>query len=200
MTAMQSRMEPEHPAAGRTEAAAAVEPRSRVNPMMWLLIASELAVFGAALLGYAFARAKDPSGFLAAQNELDRFAGAVNTVALLTSGLLAALAVEARAAGLRSRARQLLAGAGALGVVFLAVKAQEYAVEIGNGHGLDDGGFVTLYFLITGFHAAHVVLGLVILGIVAWWDDLDNIETGAAFWHMVDLVWVIVFPCLYLMR
>jgi heme/copper-type cytochrome/quinol oxidase subunit 3 len=148
MTAMQSRMEPEHPAAGRTEAAAAVEPRSRVNPMMWLLIASELAVFGAALLGYAFARAKDPSGFLAAQNELDRFAGAVNTVALLTSGLLAALAVEARAAGLRSRARQLLAGAGALGVVFLAVKAQEYAVEIGNGHGLDDGGFVTLYFLI----------------------------------------------------
>lgn len=183
-----------------TSGHAMADPRSHVNPMMWILIASELAVFGAALLGFAFARAKDPSGFLAAQNELDRLAGAANTVALLTSGLLAALAVEARAAGLRSTARKFLAGAGALGVVFLAVKAHEYTIEIGNGHGLDDGGFFTLYFLITGFHAAHVALGLVILGIVAWLDDLENIETGAAFWHMVDLVWIIVFPCLYLLR
>lgn len=173
---------------------------SGVNPMMWLLIASELAVFGMTLIGYAGVRFKDPAGFLAAQNELDRVAGAINTAVLLTSGLFAALAVEARKCGLRSRARQMLAAAGTLGVVFLVVKAREYAVEIGHGRGLDDGGFFTLYFLITGFHAAHVVLGLVILAIVAVWDDIENIETGAAFWHMVDLIWVIVFPCLYLMR
>lgn len=172
----------------------------RVNPMMWLLIASELAVFGMALVGYAGARMKEPAAFLAAQNELDRFAGAVNTAILLTSGLLAALAVEARAVGLRQRTRGFLAGASTLGVLFLLLKAKEYAVEIAAGHDLDEGGFFTLYFLITGFHAAHVVLGLVILAIVAVYDDIENIETGVAFWHMVDLVWVLVFPCLYLMR
>ncbi len=172
----------------------------RVNPMMWLLIASELAVFGLALLGFAGARWKDPAGFLAAQNELDRFAGAVNTAVLLTSGLLAAMAVEAREAGQRKHTRVCLVGAGGLGLLFLVVKAREYATEIGRGHGLDEGGFFTLYFLITGFHAAHVVLGLVILALVAVWDDIDNVETGTAFWHMVDLVWVLVFPCLYLMR
>lgn len=180
--------------------AAASEHASRVNPMMWLLIASELAVFGMALVGYAGVRLQDPGGFLAAQAELDRWAGAANTAVLLTSGLFAALAVEARSHGLRSRSRWLLGAAGLLGVVFLGIKGHEYAAEIGRGHGLDDGGFVTLYFLITGFHAAHVVLGLVILAIVAVCDDIENVETGAAFWHMVDLIWVVVFPCLYLMR
>lgn len=194
---------PSPPGAARETPAAGAPPpadAAGVNPMMWLLIASELAVFGLALAGYAEARFKDPAGFLSAQNELDRLAGAVNTAVLLTSGLFAALAVEARVAGLRTRARGLLAAAGLLGIAFLVVKANEYAVEMSRGRSLDDGGFFTLYFLITGFHAAHVVLGLVILGVVAVWDDVDNVATGAAFWHMVDMIWVIVFPCLYLMR
>ena len=96
--------------------------------------------------------------------------------------------------------QQQIAAAGLLGVVFLVVKANEYATEIAAGHGLGEGGFWTLYFLITGFHAIHVVFGIVILAIVARFDDVEHVETGTAFWHMVDLVWVIVFPCLYLMR
>lgn len=185
-----------------TREAAVASPAERLpgNPMMWLLIASELLVFGLGLISYAGARAFDHAGFLAAQNELDRFAGTVNTAVLLTSGLFAALAVEARESGRRSLARGMLSLAALLGVVFLIVKAQEYGVEIANGHGLDDGGFFTFYFLITGFHAAHVVFGIVILGVVAWLDDAEHIETGTAFWHMVDLVWVVVFPCLYLLR
>lgn len=168
--------------------------------MMWLLIASELLVFGGALFYYAVVRAQDPAGFLEAQNELDRLAGTINTAVLLTSGLFAALAVEARAQSLRTQARLHLAAAAALGIVFLAVKAREYAAEIANGHGLGEPGFYQLYFLITGFHAAHVVFGLAVLGIVSLYDDLENIETGAAFWHMVDLIWIVVFPCLYLLR
>jgi nitric oxide reductase NorE protein len=88
----------------------------------------------------------------------------------------------------------------ALGAVFLAVKAVEYAAEIDAGWGLGSGGFVTLYFLVTGFHALHVVMGIAILAIVAHSARSGAVETGAAFWHMVDLVWLLVFPTVYLVR
>ncbi|WP_342394861.1 cytochrome c oxidase subunit 3 family protein [Rhodoblastus sp.] len=170
------------------------------NPLMWVLIASELAVFGLALMGYAGARAKDPAGFAAAQDQLDRLAGTVNTAALLTSGLFAALANEARRKGLRRRARWCLAGAGVLGIVFLVVKGLEYSSELAAGNDIDSSPFFTLYFLVTGFHALHVVLGLAIMATVARFDTVENIESGTAFWHMVDLVWIMVFPCFYLLR
>ena len=170
------------------------------HPLMWVLIVSELLVFGAALIGYAAARTQYPSGFTAAHNEHDRLAGTLNTAVLLTSGLFAALAVEAARQGRVRVLRGWLAAAGLLGLVFLVVKAIEYAAEFGAGHGLETPGFFMLYFLITGFHALHVVAGLVILGIAALWPSRDTVETVAAFWHMVDLVWVVVFPCLYLLR
>lgn len=177
-------------------------PLSRLpgNPLMWVLIASELAVFGAGLLGYSGARLRDPAGFLAAQNHLDRVAGVINTAVLITSGLLAALAVEARKAGRRTAARGRIITAAALGAVFLAVKFTEYGRELGAGFDIDSGGFFTLYYLITGFHALHVLLGMVILAVVARHDSLPNYETGAAFWHMVDLIWIVVFPIIYLLR
>jgi nitric oxide reductase NorE protein len=170
------------------------------NPLMWVLIASELAVFGLALFGFAAARSRDPAGFATAQDQLDRLTGTINTAALLTSGLFAALANVARAAGRRGLARLWLGCAGALGLLFLIVKAGEYGREFAAGHDIDSSPFFTLYFLVTGFHALHVVLGLVILGLVAWFDSLDNVETGTAFWHMVDLVWIVIFPCFYLLR
>ncbi|TAN46954.1 MAG: cytochrome c oxidase subunit 3 family protein, partial [Rhodospirillales bacterium] len=68
------------------------------------------------------------------------------------------------------------------------------------GHNLESDSFFTLFYLITGFHAAHVVLGLVILGIVSVHDSLENLKTGTAFWHMVDLIWLIIFPTIYLVR
>lgn len=170
------------------------------HPLMWVLIASELAVFGLALLGYAGARARDPSGFAAAQDQLDRLAGTINTAALLTSGLFAALADVAIQSGLRARARKMLAAAGALGVAFLVVKGFEYAREIAAGNDIESHPFFTLYFLVTGFHALHVALGLVILAVVGKLATPAAIETGTAFWHMVDLVWVLVFPCFYLLR
>ncbi len=170
------------------------------NPLMWVLIGSELAVFGGALIGYAGARARDPAGFAADQDQLSRLAGLINTAVLLTSGLFAALANVAAHEGRRAAARFWLGLAGALGVVFLVVKAREYGVELAAGHDLDSSPFFTLYFLVTGFHALHVVLGLVILLLVAHFDSPDNIETGTAFWHMVDLVWILVFPSFYLLR
>jgi len=168
--------------------------------MMWVLIASELLVFGAALLAFLGVRATDPVGFAADQALLDRTAGAVNTIVLVTSGLFAALAVTAREKGDRLAARGWLLAASFLGLVFLAVKGVEYWGKAQAGIGIESSPFFTFYFLITGFHAAHVVAGVGILGLVALYDSHRNMETAAAFWHMVDLVWVLLFPIIYLMR
>lgn len=170
------------------------------NPIMWVLIISELLIFGAFLGGFAGARILEPAVFADSQGRLDGLAGGLNTLVLVTSGLFAALAVHARAAGAIPRARLWLGGAGALGVVFLAVKGVEYADKAAHGIGLETNTFFTLYYLMTGFHAMHVVMGLIVLGIVAWKCSLENLETGAAFWHMVDLIWVLIYPIVYLIH
>lgn len=170
------------------------------NPMMWVLIVSELLVFGAGLLAFSGARLASLAAFAEAQSQLDRFSGLINVMVLLTSGLFAALAVQAIREGAKVVARWHLALAAVLGVVFLVFKIMEYRAEFEAGIGIDSGTFFTLYFLITGFHALHVVLGILILGIVGLFPSRENIETGAAFWHMVDLVWLLVFPVLYLIR
>ncbi len=170
------------------------------NPLLWILIISELLVFGAFFLGYGVDRALHAAAFRAAQAELDVRLGGMNTIVLVTSGWLAAKALAARKAGLRGQARLWLSGAGVLGACFLLLKGIEYSREFAHGHGLDEGGFFTLFFLMTGFHAAHVVMGLFLLAIVGWKDSIANIETGTAFWHMVDLIWLILFPIVYLVR
>lgn len=167
--------------------------------MMWVLIVSELLVFGAGLAAFLAVRATDPAGFAEAQSALNRTAAGLNTVVLVTSGFLAALALSLREAGRRMQARFALAVAAVLGVVFLIVKGQEYADKSALGIGWDSHPFFTFYYLLTGFHAAHVVAGIVILLLVAWRDAPRNIEVGAAFWHMVDLVWVLLFPVIYLL-
>jgi nitric oxide reductase NorE protein len=88
----------------------------------------------------------------------------------------------------------------AVGLAFVVIKVIEYAAKAEAGIGLETNTFYTLYYLMTGFHFLHVVLGLAILGVVTWKDSLANLETGAAFWHMVDLIWVLMFPLVYLIR
>jgi nitric oxide reductase NorE protein len=168
--------------------------------MMWVLIASELLVFGAALLAFLAVRASDPQGFASGQAMLDQTAAAFNTIVLVTSGLFAGLAVDHRKSGNRSRARWFLLAAALLGVIFLAVKAMEYAHKWGIGIGIETTAFFTFYYLTTGFHALHVAAGILILGLVAWADSERNMETGVSFWHMVDLVWVLLFPIIYVLR
>lgn len=168
--------------------------------MMWILIGSELLVFGAALIAFNLARIGDPHGFSQAQDHLDRLSGLINVIVLLTSGLFAALAVEYARAGSTFAVRLCLCTAALLGLVFLGFKWLEYATEIAAGFGLSSGGFFTLYFLITGFHALHVIMGMIILAIIGCWPTPVNVETGTAFWHMVDLVWLLVFPVIYLIR
>jgi len=170
------------------------------HPLMWVLILSELVVFGAFLLTFSAARIGDAAEFANDQLHLDRVMGGINTLVLLTSGLFAVFVVRAIKKDAVLQCRVWLAGTAALGIVFLIVKLIEYGTKIDAGIGLETSTFFTLYYLITGFHALHVVMGLGVLGIVAIWPNLTNIETGTAFWHMIDMVWVLVFPVIYLLR
>jgi len=168
------------------------------HPMMWVLILSEMVTFGLLLVSFAVAGAVQPAVFATGRAQLDPALGGINTLVLITSGWLAVLAVEARAAGSRRTARLLLAGAAGLGCAFVAVKALEYAAKAAAGIGLETDTFFTLYFLLTGFHLLHVVLGIIIIAIVTLHDSLENLRTGTAFWHTVDLIWVIMYPLVYL--
>ncbi|WP_226779066.1 cytochrome c oxidase subunit 3 [Oceaniglobus trochenteri] len=167
--------------------------------MMWVLIVSELLVFGAGLAAFLSVRITDPAGFAEAQTQLHRTGAAINTVVLITSGYLAARALPLRQAGRRLAARLALVAAALLGAVFLVVKGMEYADKAARGIDFETHPFFMFYYLLTGFHAAHVIAGIVVLLLIAWRDSVENIETGAAFWHMVDLVWVLLFPVVYLL-
>lgn len=168
--------------------------------MIWVLIVSELLVFGAGLAAFLAVRITDPAGFAEAQDALHRTGAGINTVVLVTSGALAAWALRLREGARRGAARLALIAAALLGVVFLWVKGAEYAAKAAHGIGWDTHPFYTFYYLLTGFHAAHVVAGVLVLLLIAWKDAPRNIEAGAAFWHMVDLVWVLLFPVIYLLR
>ena len=170
------------------------------DPMIWVLIFSELAAFGLFLGAFAIARLVQPALFTSGQVALDSGLAGMNTVVLVTSGWAAARGTQAARNGTRRIARRWLLGAMALGGVFIAVKLMEYAQEIGRGIGLETSPFFTLYFLLTGFHLLHVGLGIVILAVVCRRAEAASVETGTAFWHMVDLVWIVMFPILYLVR
>ena len=84
--------------------------------------------------------------------------------------------------------------------MFLIVKAFEYASKAALGIGIETSPFFTFYYLLTGFHAIHVLAGVIVLALVARFDSVRNMEPAVAFWHMVDLVWVLLFPIIYVLR
>ena len=167
--------------------------------LMWVLIISELLVFGAGLIAFMGVRLTDPAGFAEAQSHLYRTGAALNTVVLVTSGYLAAQALHWRRTARRGLTKLALIAAAALGVVFLVIKGAEYVGKAAQGITFETHPFFLFYYLLTGFHAAHVLAGVGILLLVAWRDDPNNIEAGAQFWHMVDLVWIMLFPVIYLL-
>lgn len=170
------------------------------DPMIWVLIFSELAAFGLFLGACAVARAVNPAVFAAGQAVLDARLAALNMIVLVTSGWAAARAAAAARAQAARACRRWLLVAVALGATFVAIKLLEYATEIAAGAGFETSSFFTLYFLLTGFHLLHVCLGMVILAVVWRRADPASVETGTSFWHMVDLVWIMMFPIIYLVR
>jgi nitric oxide reductase NorE protein len=175
---------------------------------MWIFIFAELLVFGVFFLGYASARARNVELFNTSQLQADRMAGTVNTLLLVTSSWLVARAVHAIRAGRAEACARWLMGAIGLGGGFLVVKGVEYTAKFDAGISLSTNTFWMFYLSLTFFHFMHVILGMVILAAVLLKAgrggytaaEHRGVETGASYWHMVDLVWIILFPLVYVVR
>jgi len=167
---------------------------------MWVLVFSELVAFGLFLGAFIVARAIRPAVFASGQTALDVTLAGYNTIVLVASGWAAAKGAASARTGEDRFAQRWLLLAMALGGAFVTIKLVEYAHEIGGGIGLETSVFFTLYFLLTGFHLLHVCLGIVILAVVCRRADPAHVEPGTVFWHMVDLVWIVMFPIIYLVR
>jgi nitric oxide reductase NorE protein len=175
---------------------------------MWFFILAELSVFAILILVFAVTQVLKPEVFADGRAQLDTSTGLAMTLSLLTAGLLAALAVQQVRLGRLRRGGFLLWGALLVALVYVWVKLGEYTHLAAAGLGLERSTFFTLYWVLTGFHFLHVLLGMVILGWLSLrcWQrayrvpDLSGLESGVLYWHMVDLVWVVLFPLVYVIR
>ncbi len=175
---------------------------------IWVFILAELLVFAVFFSAYAFARMGDPALFNQYQATLSQNAALVNTLTLITASYFVVRAVAAiREDDSRGCVRWLLAALG-MGALFLVIKSAEYAHHFSLGVSMSTNRFYMFYFSLTFFHFMHVILGMVILAAVALkarrggYSAVDHrgVETGASYWHMVDLVWLILFPLVYVMH
>ncbi|MDD2885258.1 MAG: cytochrome c oxidase subunit 3 [Dechloromonas sp.] len=190
------------------------KPSSRTSPHLagdlaiWIFILAELGAFAVFFGAYAFTRAKHVADFNTAQLALNRDAGALNTLLLLTASAFVVRAVQGAQMGSGIRDARWMLGAIACGMAFLIVKGGEYSAAFDAGISLSSSIFHMFYLSLTFFHFMHVILGLVILAVL--WNGLrlgrygvnnmNRLESGAAYWHMVDMVWLILFPLIYVIH
>ena len=185
---------------------------------MWVFLVTEVLFFGGLFLTYLVYRNMYPAAFTAASHEMVVWAGTLNTAVLITSSLTMALAVRAAQTGDRRSLIWLLVATMVLGAVFLGVKAFEYRTEFVEHHVPGAGFefeepyarqaqiFFSLYFIMTGLHAIHMIIGLGIMAVMLWLSmrrpmnrvHAIRIEVSGLYWHFVDIVWIFLFPLLYL--
>ncbi len=183
---------------------------------MWLFLFTELLLFGGLFLLYAVYFKRYPHEFAAGGKQLDWAMGTANTAILLTSSLCAAIAVTAVQRCELRRAVWLIGGTIFCAAGFMVIKYVEWSTKI--GHGIYPGSahlkegplgesiFFSLYFMTTGIHGLHVLIGGALLAIIALkvrsgevtGENYVLLENGALYWHLVDLIWIFIFPLYYL--
>lgn len=173
---------------------------------MWFFVIGDLLIFAVYFVGYMYFRGQNHQLFLASQARLNVDIGAINTVVLLTSSLFVALGTAAaRAGNIAAGLRGFWIGL-AFGAAFPLLKMFEWIPEITAGLTPGTNLFFMYYYVMTGMHLCHVALGLVIMCFVirnlktSTTPKISFIETGATYWHMVDVLWLVLFALLYLMR
>jgi cytochrome c oxidase subunit 3 len=185
---------------------------------MWAFIATEILFFGGLFAGYTVYRLSYPDAFAAASHHLDIVLGTVNTAVLIGSSLTMALAVFSARFSSRRMVVLFLLATLLLGLVFLGIKGAEYSHKFhehlipgarfvfpgGNTRGVEI--FFSFYFAMTGLHASHMVIGAVLLAVLtarAWRGHFSGeyytpVEMVGLYWHFVDVIWIFLFPLLYL--
>lgn len=183
-------------------------PQARPDPGLWVIVIGDLLVFLLSFCLYAWAYRGAPEAFRASQETLLVSAGLINTLVLLTSSWFVVRALErARSGSWQAASRQLDIAIG-LGVLFALIKLGEYLSKFSAGVSVATDTFFGFYFALTGLHFVHVTLGLLLLTYLTLLmrrRALSAVEGGllagaATFWHMVDLLWVFLFPLFYLVR
>jgi len=185
---------------------------------MWVFLVTEVMFFGGLFMAYLLYRVWYPAAWADGSRELDILLGGVNTVVLIGSSLTMALAVRAAQTGFPRATVNWLLATMALGGVFLVIKVFEYAhkVELNHvpgpnfvfegPHARQVEIFLSLYFAMTGLHALHMVIGFGLLSVIAWMaykrkfspEWYAPVEMSGLYWHFVDIVWIFLFPLLYL--
>ena len=176
--------------------------------LIWMIIFVEIITFATVLSAFIYQRIQQPDMFNASQHLLNKTIGTINTIILLTSGYFMAESLRSLKKGNNSAALKKLLVTIVLGGTFIALKSFEYSEKIQHGIGLEYNTFFTYYWLLTAFHLLHVLVGLILLGFFYFQikkglysaSNHEDVETGAAFWHMCDLIWMLIFPTLYLLH
>lgn len=183
-------------------------PRLAGDLAVWLIILAELLAFGILFMSYAFARTFDVALFNASQRTLDLNSGAINTALLITGSWCVVRAVHAVRRDTSAQGARWLLAALACGSGFVVIKLMEFSAKADAGINLSTNTFYMFYILLTAFHFFHVLAAMVFLTILLFKTragrygsrDVHALESGAAFWHMVDLLWIVLFPLMYVMR
>lgn len=193
---------------GLTKEEAAKVERYDANPLdgIWIFIVGDMFIFGSYFVTYALWRNWGHEEFLASQQFLSQGFGIFNTLVLLASSWFVAAAIRAQRAGDYDIAARLTIMTMGWGLIFVASKITEWLIKIGEGFTFTYDMFSQFYFWMTGVHILHVFFGMLALGrlyIEVKDPACRNNETAeacAAFWHMVDLLWLVIFALMYLMR
>jgi len=178
----------------------------RARMGMWFFLASEIMMFGAFIAVYIVLRmgpGANAMKFL--QDQLSWKIAGFNTLVLILSSYTMVRGVHAISQGKRGKCEDMLIATAALGTLFLIVKGFEYAAKFEHGYGPDTNVMFGCYFLMTGFHGVHVLVGVILLIWCSFYvkkfdaNHFAHVENLALYWHFVDLVWIFLFPIVYLL-
>ena len=185
---------------------------------MWLFLFTELILFGGTFIVYAVYRFSHPAEFQLAAKELDTFVGTLNTIILLTSSLTVAMSITSMQEGRKGLTLLLVGMTIVLAGAFLVNKYFEWGHKISLGlypkspelmnKPTGEILYFGLYYVMTGLHALHVIIGMVVLGVMMMFvargsvnkNSYVRLEAGALYWHLVDIIWIFLFPLFYLLH
>lgn len=180
----------------------------RAEEGIWIFIFADMCMFGIFFITFMYERLKSPALYIESQLQLNQALGMINTLVLLISSWFVVLATRALHRGRPKYSSLFLGLAFFCGAVFVVNKVIEYSEKIEQGISILTNDFFMFYYVLTGIHLAHVLGGMVVLFVLMrklknssfQKTGISTVEGGAIYWHMVDLLWILIFPLIYFLR